>query len=185
MVLLAAERGALPPLWPDTAAFPDCGAPGGRPDWLTDVYEAWGLGEDWRLLEDFSAMPGGMFAAAVRTPELSLASGGDCRYCSQSLRDVEGVIQAARLAVAHSGNDAFAHAAEAVGRFARWRLSAAGFLRFGPSRTAGSWRLLLRRSWHSDRLLRFDAQGIDSQGNVFLTLHHLEFDGPSPEEAAY
>ncbi|RRD71422.1 acyltransferase domain-containing protein [Desulfovibrio sp. OH1186_COT-070] len=185
MVLLAAERGALPPLWPDTAAFPDCGAPGGRPDWLTAVYEAWGLGEDWRLLEDFSAMPGGMFAATVRTPELSLASGGDCGYSHQGLSDVEGVIQAARLAVAHSGSDAFAHAEEAVGRFVRWRLSAAGFLRFGPSRAAGFWRLLVRRSWHSDRLLRFDAQGIDSQGNVFLTLHHLEFDGPSPEEAAY
>ena len=40
---------------------------------------------------------------------------------------------------------------------------------------------MLRRSWADANLLRFDAQARDAEGQVFLTLHHLEFDRLRPE----
>lgn len=81
-------------------------------------------------------------------------------------------MQAAWLAIA--GEDS---ALDAVHALRRWRLNAAGFIRFGAERGGqGPWRLQLRRSWADGKLLRFDGQVADARGRVLLTLHHLEFD---------
>lgn len=47
------------------------------------------------------------------------------------------------------------------------------------------WRLQLRRGWDDDRLQRYDAQVVDADGRVLLTLHQMEFEKDvRPQEGA-
>lgn len=57
-----------------------------------------------------------------------------------------------------------------------WRFYGLGFTRFDFSRLNESCRILLRPSWRSERLARFDAHIISGTGKTILALHNLEFD---------
>ena len=182
MVLLAAASGEVPPLWPaagpDDASRADAATDGDH-DELAAFYDALGLSAPWRLLSGFAALPGGMYRAALAVPEAPIAPEGNWGY-TDCLHMVEGIVQAASLALSRQ-RDNVAMAAE----LRRWRLNAAGFIRFGGERGArGPWRLQLRRSWADDKLLRFDAQISDARERVLLTLHHLEFDRLEPASPA-
>ncbi|MGE9985443.1 acyltransferase domain-containing protein [Desulfovibrio sp. SGI.169] len=187
MALLAAASGEVPPLWPavgpnvesDAARREDGPAGGGRAE-LAAFYDALGLAAPWRMLADFTALPGDMYRASLAAPEAPIAPGGDWGY-SDCLHMVEGIVQAASLVLARRGSGVprpgGADGADMPAELRRWRLNAAGFIRFGGERgDRGLWNLQLRRSWADDRLLRFDAQIVDAPGRVLLTLHHLEFD---------
>ena len=167
MVLLAAGSGQAPPLWP--ASEVDCSGQGIES--IENVYDALGLGEPWRLLSGFTALPGGIYHAVLSTPEVPIAPESNWSYTGV-LQMLEGLVQAASLAIARE--DGARAPAEAL---RRWRLNAAGFIRFSGERGGpGPWRLQLRRSWADGKLLRFDAQAADARGRVLITLHHLEFD---------
>ena len=144
---------------------------------LTVFYDALGLDAPWRLLSGFAVLPENMYRAALPAPEEPIAPEGNWGY-TDCLYMVEGIVQAASLALARQGDGPVR--ADGVGMAAelcRWRLNAAGFIRFGGERGAkGPWRLQLRRSWADGRLQRFDAQISDARERVLLTLHHLEFD---------
>ena len=146
---------------------------------MAAFYDALGLSAPWRLLSGFAALPGGMYRAALAVPEAPIAPEGNWGY-TDCLHMVEGIVQAASLALSRQ-RDNVAMAAE----LRRWRLNAAGFIRFGGERGArGPWRLQLRRSWADDKLLRFDAQISDARERVLLPLHHLEFDRLEPASPA-
>lgn len=172
MVWLASRRNDVPPLWPDAgqAATPQS----------VDAafYQAMGLGRDWRLVESFAELPGDMFAATLRLSE-AIAPGGECGY-SNDLLVVEGVMQAAWLAITCESSKTFFDAAAVAARLRPWRLNAVGFIRIGETGADGPLNLLMRRSWSDDRLRRFDAQVVDRLGHILLTMHHLEFDRRNP-----
>jgi hypothetical protein len=166
--LLAAAAGEVPPLWPDA----DAGSAGPAPD---SFYAAAGLGPAWRLLTHFSVLPEHRFAATLRPPQRpSIAPAADCGY-TDALHVVEGLVQAAWLAIAHH-TDAPGAVFDPAAGLRGWRLAAAGFIRWRGVGKGGPWQLVLQRSWADANLLRFDAQARDAAGQVFLTLHHLEFD---------
>lgn len=171
MVWLASRRNEVLPLWPDAgkAAAPR------QTDEIGVFYTAAGLGSEWRLVESFAALHDEMFAATLRLPEASIAPEGECGY-SKDLLVVEGVMQAAWLAITCESSKTFSDAAAIAAQLRMWRLNAAGFIRIGEAGAEGPLRLLMRRSWADGRLLRFDAQVADHLGRVFLTMHHLEFD---------
>lgn len=179
MVLLAAAPAEVPPLWPAAGADGVDGKPvdGEGREELAVFYDALGLDAPWRLLSGFAVLPENMYRAALPTPEEPIAPEGNWGY-TDCLYMVEGIVQAASLALARQGDGPVR--ADGVGMAAelcRWRLNAAGFIRFGGERGAkGPWRLQLRRSWADGRLQRFDAQISDARERVLLTLHHLEFD---------
>lgn len=191
MVLLSAASGEVPPLWP--AAGPDAvcredAATGGGGEELAVFYDVLGLSAPWQMLSGFAALPGEMYRAALTTPEVPIAPEGNWGY-ADCLHMVEGIVQAASLALARQGVGAMrpcgADAVAMAAELRRWRLNAAGFIRFGGERGArGLWRLQLRRSWADGRLLRFDAQISDARERVLLTLHHLEFDRLEPASSA-
>lgn len=167
MVLLAATPGEVPPLWP--ASKTDCSGQG--VERINNVYDALGMGEPWRILSGFSALPGGICLATLSAPEQPIAPESNWSY-TKVLQMVEGLVQAASLVIALEGS-----AATPAEALRRWRLNAAGFIRFGAERGGqGPCRLRLRRSWADGKLLRFDAQAEDARGRVLVTLHHLEFD---------
>lgn len=70
-----------------------------------------------------------------------------------------------------------------------WRLSGIGFIRFADAGLlCGArmpWRIQLRRGWDDERLQRYDAQVVDADGRVLLTLHQMEFEKDvRPQEGA-
>lgn len=167
MVLLAAGSGEAPPLWP--ASETDCSGQG--VERIENVYDALGMGEPWRILSGFSVLPDGIYHAVLSAPEQPIAPESNWSYTG-SLQIVEGLVQAASLAIVLEGG-----AGTPADALRGWRLNAAGFIRFGAERGGqGPWRLQLRRSWADGKLLRFDAQAADARGRVLVTLHHLEFD---------
>ncbi|WP_288907457.1 acyltransferase domain-containing protein [uncultured Desulfovibrio sp.] len=171
--LLAAAAGSVPPLWPRAEAQGTGAAPAA-------FYDAAGLGTDWRLLTDFLPLDDHCFAAGLQPAgSTSIAPHDDCGY-TDALHVVEGLVQAAWLAIAHDAGAPGAVVDPTAG-LRGWRLAAAGFIRWRGAGAVGPWRLMLRRSWADANLLRFDAQARDAEGQVFLTLHHLEFDRLRPE----
>ncbi|WP_300907171.1 acyltransferase domain-containing protein [uncultured Desulfovibrio sp.] len=180
MALLAAASGEVPPLWP--AAGREDAATGGNSEEAAVFYAALGLAAPWRMLSGFAALPDDMYRATLAAPEAPIAPEGNWGY-TDCLHMVEGILQAASLVLARQGGGA--DGAGMAVELRRWRLNAAGFIRFGGERGArGPWRLQLRRSWADERLLRFDAQISDTRERVLLTLHHLEFDRLEPASPA-
>ena len=184
MVWLAARRSSVQPLWADAPAGVSTPSPAVD---TTPFYGAVGFGSEWRLVESLSALPDDLFSGAVRLPQACIAPGSDSGYTDDMLV-VEGVVQAAWLAITSEYSKDFSDAAAVATALREWRLHAAGFIRIGPARADGPLRVVLQRSWANARLRRFDAQAVDREGHVFLTIHHLEFDrrdrdGLSPAQA--
>lgn len=180
MVWLAADCGRVLPLWPH---LPTQDLYPGDSAVTEQYYRSVGLGQHWKLLTGFTALADDMFMAGMRAAEPSIAPGGICGY-TDDLLVVEGVAQAAWIAITQGDIERFPvpdeqHVSESAD-VCQWRLNTVGFIRMGYEREAGPLRLVLRRSWADDRLLRFDAQAVDVRGRVFLTIHHLEFERPNP-----
>lgn len=172
MTMLAAANGHVPPMW---AHGED--APVGAKQYTvnTDIfYNAMGFGHPWRMLQDFTVLPNHKYAARLDHQHAAIAPDGNKVY-TDVLNVVEGMVQSAWLAIAQGIGKAEMDAGAVAAAMGRWRLHAAGFIRFGGERGKGPWRIMLRRSWSDPALLRFDGQAADEKGRVFLTLHHLEF----------
>lgn len=172
MVWLAAHRSSVRPLWEEVPAAASVTSP------VLDTgpfYRAAGLGREWRLVENFCALPDDLFSGALSLPQTCIAPEADSGYTGDMLV-VEGVLQAARLAITSEYSKDFSDTAALAAAMQEWVLHAVGFIRIGPARADGPLRILMQRSWANARLRRFDAQVIDQEGHVFLTIHHLEFD---------
>lgn len=172
MVWLAAHRSSVRPLWEKMPEAVSVATPAQdtRP-----FYSAAGLGCGWRLVEKFCALPDDLFSAALSLPHTCIAPEADSGYSGDMLV-VEGVLQAAWLAITSEYSKDFSDTAALAAAMQEWALHAVGFIRIGPSRADGPMRILMQRSWANARLRRFDAQVVDQKGHVFLTIHHLEFD---------
>ncbi|MCR5563446.1 MAG: hypothetical protein K6F46_08805, partial [Desulfovibrio sp.] len=184
-VLAAARPSSPPPLW-DAGAWPGR-APSDRKNVL-DInarYAALGPGGPRRLLAALSVIPGvdsegnrvrDAFVGALSRAD-TLAR--DCGKCYDfSLRMLEAVIQAASFAAAWDAEPGV------EGPAAGWRLNAAGNILFAPAPSlCGDERLQMRRSWKDEALQRFEAQVLDAQGQVLLTVNFLEFVRPAADSA--
>ena len=133
-----------------------------------------GFGHPWRMLRDFTALPNHKYAARVDHCHTAIAPDGNKGY-TDILNVVEGMVQSAWLAIARGTGKAEMDAGAVADAMGRWRLHAAGFIRFVSERGKGPWHIMLRRSWSDPALLRFDGQAADEKGRIFLTIHHLEF----------
>ena len=180
MVWLAAHRSEVRPL--DIAASAVTSGAASAADsaarGATDVsgyYKAAGLGAEWQLVDTFAALPDSLYAATLRLPQPCIAPGLDCGY-NDDMLVVEGVMQAAGLAITSEYSKHFDDAAAMAEAMESWRLHAVGFIRIGAAPASGPLQVLMKRSWSAKRLRRFDAQVVDQTGTVFLTIHHLEFD---------
>ncbi|WP_297891957.1 acyltransferase domain-containing protein [uncultured Desulfovibrio sp.] len=172
MVWLAAHRSSVRPLWEEVPAAASVASP------VLDTgpfYKAAGLGREWRIVENFCTLPDDLFSGALSLPQTCIAPGADSGYTGDMLV-VEGVLQAAWLAITSEYSKDFSDTAALAAAMQEWALHAVGFIRIGPIRADGPLRILMQRSWANARLRRFDAQVIDQEGHVFLTIHHLEFD---------
>ena len=169
LTILAAANGQVPPLWPDENEAPHAEQVQQALD--TDLfYNSVGFGAPWRMLREFTVLPNHRYAALLDHSYASIAPEGNKGY-TDVLHVVEGMAQAAWMAIAQEAGEA-----EAIAAVIRnWHLQAAGFIRFGGERGKGPWLIRMRRSWSAPNLLRFDGQAVDERGRVFLTLHHLEF----------
>lgn len=167
MVLLAAGCGEMPPLWP--ASHVDCSGQG--IERVQHFYETLGMGEPWRILSSFTASPEGMYHAVLSAPEQPIAPDSNWSYTG-ALQMVEGLVQAAWLAIA--GEDS---ALDAVHALRRWRLNAAGFIRFGAERGgARSLAAAIAAFVGRRQIAAFRRSGRGRPRSRALTLHHLEFD---------
>lgn len=171
MVWLAAHRSEVRPLGIDAAQV----AIAGDAVDVSGYYTAAGLGAEWHLVDNFAALPDTLYAASLRLPQSHIAPGLDYGYTDDMLV-VEGVMQAARLAITSEYSKHFDDAAAMADAVESWRLHAVGFIRIGAAPASGPLHVLMKRSWSAKRLRRFDAQVVDQKGTVFLTIHHLEFD---------
>ena len=172
MVWLAAHRSQVRPLGIDA---PQAASAGAHVADVTGYYAAAGLGAQWHLVDNFAALPDNLYTADLRLPQQHIATGLDSGY-SDDMLVVEGVMQAARLAITCEYSRHFDDAAAIAESLDMWRLHAVGFIRIGAAPAGGPLHVLMQRSWSAKRLRRFDAQVVDSAGTVFLTMHHLEFD---------
>ena len=133
-----------------------------------------GFGHPWRMLRDFTVLPNHKYAARLDHCHTAIAPDGNKGY-TDILNVVEVMVQSAWLAIARGTGKAEMDAGAVADAMGRWRLHAAGFIRFVAERGKGPWHIMLRRSWSDPALLRFDGQAADEKGRIFLTIHHLEF----------
>ena len=175
MVWLASHRSNVRPLWGDAPA--GVSAAGQVLD-TEPFYRAAGLGAGWRFTDNFTLLPDNLYATLVDVSHACIAPGNDSGYNADMLV-VEGILQAAKLAITSEYSKDFSESAVA-NAMQDWCLHAVGFIRIGSARADGPLRVVMQRSWANARLRRFDAQAIDRDGNVFLTIHHLEFDRRDP-----
>ena len=172
MTLLAAAHGQVPPMW---AHGEDAPTGSIQHTVNTDIfYNAMGFGHPWRMLHDFTVLPNHKYAARLDHSHTAIAPDGNKGY-TDILNVVEGMVQSAWLAIARGTGKAEMDAGAVADAMGRWRLHAAGFIRFVAERGKGPWHIMLRRSWSDPALLRFDGQAADEKGRIFLTIHHLEF----------
>lgn len=176
MVWLAAHRSEVRPLEID--AHRAVSAVGHTLEGIADVsgyYTAAGLGAEWHLVDNFSALPDTLYTAMLRLPQSCIAPALDSGYTDDMLV-VEGVMQTAWLAITSEYSKHFDDAVAMADAMQSWRLHAVGFIRIGAAPANGPLQVLMKRSWSAKRLRRFDAQVVDQTGTVFLTIHNLEFD---------
>ncbi|MDR2055414.1 MAG: acyltransferase domain-containing protein [Desulfovibrio sp.] len=178
-VHMTADPYAAGLLWP---APPDSAGAGEGPA-AENFYDAVGLAAPWRLLAECGELVEGAYSARMAPEQNRLREGNivrdeegiaqkeKSRY-TEILRIVEGIVQAALMAVAgKTGNPG-----EILAVLRPWRLNTAGFVVFNTLAPApGTRRIQLRKSWDDGMIVRFDAQATDAQGRALVTLHHLEF----------
>ncbi|MDR2744014.1 MAG: acyltransferase domain-containing protein [Desulfovibrio sp.] len=165
-------------LWP---APPEC-EEAGKNAAAENFYDAVGLAAPWRLLAEHGELFKGAYLAQMASgrnrhgeenivPEESIAQKENSRY-AEILRIVEGIVQAALMAVAGGTGSP----GEILAALLPWRLDAAGFVLFNTLTPApGTRRIQMRKSWDDGTTVRFDAQATDGRGQAIVTLHHLEF----------
>ncbi|MDR1660539.1 MAG: acyltransferase domain-containing protein [Desulfovibrio sp.] len=167
-------------LWP---ASPD-GEGVGEGAAVGNFYDAVGLAAPWRLLAAHRELPEGVYLARTATGQgcreenivrgEGIAQKEKSRY-TEILRIVEGIVQAALMAVAGKAG-ATGDSAEILAVLRPWRLNAAGFVIFNTlAPVPGTRRIQMRKSWDDGITMRFDAQAADARGRALVTLHHLEF----------
>ena len=181
MVFLAAAAGSLPPLWDGemTVTGPDLP--------LEDFYVGCGMAEGWRLLAELAPAGDDLWQGRFDGMAQGIAPAGKSGYCSL-LSAVDAILQAACRIM----EETVPGAELAGGRLLwpqGWRLSGIGFIRFADAGLlCGArmpWRIQLRRGWDDERLQRYDAQVVDADGRVLLTLHQMEFEKDvRPQEGA-
>ena len=181
MVFLAAAAGSLPPLWDGemTVTGPDLP--------LKDFYAGCGMAEGWRLLDELAPAGDDLWQGRFDGMAQGIAPAGKSGYCSL-LSAVDAILQAACRIM----EETVPGAELAGGRLLwpqGWRLSGIGFIRFADAGLlCGArmpWRIQLRRGWDDERLQRYDAQVVDADGRVLLTLHQMEFEKDvRPQEGA-
>ena len=181
MVFLAAAAGSLPPLWDGemTVTGPDLP--------LEDFYAGCGMAEGWRLLEELAPAGDDLWQGRFDGMAQGIAPAGKSGYCSL-LSAVDAILQAACRIM----EETVPGAELAGGRLLwpqGWRLSGIGFIRFADAGLLSGarmpWRIQLRRGWDDERLQRYDAQVVDADGRVLLTLHQMEFEKDiRPQEGA-
>ena len=181
MVFLAAAAGSLPPLWDGemTVTGPDLP--------LEDFYAGCGMVAGWRLLEELAPAGDDLWQGRFDGMAQGIAPVGKSGYCSL-LSAVDAILQAACRIM----EETVPGAELAGGRLLwpqGWRLSGIGFIRFADAGLlCGArmpWRIQLRRGWDDERLQRYDAQVVDADGRVLLTLHQMEFEKDvRPQEGA-
>ena len=181
MVFLAAAAGSLPPLWDGEMAVTGPDLP------LEDFYAGCGMAEGWRLLEELAPAGDDLWQGRFDGMAQGIAPVGKSGYCSL-LSAVDAILQAACRIM----EETVPGAELAGGRLLwpqGWRLSGIGFIRFADAGLlCGArmpWRIQLRRGWDDERLQRYDAQVVDADGRVLLTLHQMEFEKDvRPQEGA-
>jgi malonyl CoA-acyl carrier protein transacylase len=167
-------------LWP---ASPDDGGVG-EDATTRNFYDAVGLSAPWRLLAEHRESPEGMYLAGMASARSRLrenivrcegiAQNEKSRY-AETLRIVEGIVQAALMAIAGKAETA-GDSTEILATLRLWRLNAAGFVIFNTlAPEPGTRRIQMRKSWDDGMTVRFDAQATDARGRAIVTLHHLEF----------
>lgn len=181
MVFLAAAAGSLPPLWPGEMAATGPDLP------LDGFYADCGMAEGWRLLEHLAPAGPDMWQGRFDGAAQGIAPAGKSGYCSL-LAAVDAIVQAACRIMEETVPRAGAPEGGTLWP-QEWRLSGIGFIRFADAALlCGAlmpWRLQLRRGWDDDRLQRYDAQVVDADGRVLLTLHQMEFEKDvRPQEGA-
>ena len=181
MVFLAAAAGSLPPLWPGETAATGPDLP------LDGFYADCGMAEGWRLLEHLAPAGPDMWQGRFDGAAQGIAPAGKSGYCSL-LAAVDAIVQAACRIMEETVPRAGAPEGGTLWP-QEWRLSGIGFIRFADAALlCGAlmpWRLQLRRGWDDDRLQRYDAQVVDADGRVLLTLHQMEFEKDvRPQEGA-
>ena len=181
MVFLAAAAGSLPPLWPGEMAATGPDLP------LDGFYADCGMAEGWRLLEHLAPAGPDMWQGRFDGAAQGIAPAGKSGYCSL-LAAVDAIVQAACRIMEETVPRAGAPEGGTLWP-QEWRLSGIGFIRFADAvLLCGAlmpWRLQLRRGWDDDRLQRYDAQVVDADGRVLLTLHQMEFEKDvRPQEGA-
>ena len=181
MVFLAAAAGSLPPLWEGemTATGPELP--------LEAFYAHCGMAEGWRLVEELVPAGNDLWQGRFDGRAQGIAPAGKSGYCSL-LSAVDAILQAACRIM----EDTVPGEEVAGGRLLwpqGWRLSGIGFIRFADTERLCDarmpWRIQLRRGWDDERLQRYDAQVVDADGRVLLTLHQMEFEKDvRPQEGA-
>lgn len=135
----------------------------------------WRLISGLRALEDDSASYE-CFAGELNFPKCSIADNGIWEYKNISYM-LEGIVQGALLAAAMQ---AFEHNTDMDAQnfsYASWRPAGIGYIRFDPDFFPdGSTTFNLLRTWHTNGLLRFDAQICAADGTPRLAITQLEFE---------
>lgn len=152
---------ALEPLW----AWPDNGFDVLPKEAAENFYAALGFSPDWRIVSGFSRIGDDMAQA-----DLIVSKG--CLNSSPVQRFLEGALQAALLFNALPAVEAQPMAEN----MAAWRFSAIGLVRFCRSMDAETARLHIRLSWQDGQLRRYEGQIVDSDHNLLLAFHNMEFD---------
>jgi hypothetical protein len=173
------------PLWPTQI----CADQGDGTDLLKVFYKAEGLGDPWRLLVDYEALPEGVYVATYQGDDPSALPGSTSAFAvnesiaqkrksryDKILRIVEGIIQTIMSAIAGNSARKTNSPDEILTTLRHWRLSTAGFIIFNTlSPGPGVKNIQIRKTWDDGKTVRFDAQATDTDGRTIITLHHLEF----------
>ncbi len=145
---------------------------------VAGFYQTAGIGHGRRFLSSASLCQGHVLAAALADETflaLSHISAYNKKICSDSQEGflgsvrqyncaLEAILQAVDLA---RSIDAPSTTCEAVPGLI-------GFVRFGDA-CEGPFALSLKRSWDQDRVLRYDAQVTNADGQCLLAVMHIEY----------
>lgn len=138
----------------------------GRPLDISLLYETLAFGEEWRRLVNLREARWQNGAIGLEARILPLTNAPNFRFYDYALL-------AAFCSLGLAGAEDIS---EVAARLSQWRFCGMGFTRFDFSRSQGEYRLLLRPTWRSDRLARFEIHVLADNGRPVLALYNLEFD---------